>query len=39
MDIRNALMENKNFVTYALAGLVEVERDRIISSGQKEKAH
>jgi len=38
MDIRNALMENKNFVTYALAGLVEVERDRILSSGLATKS-
>jgi hypothetical protein len=33
MNIRDALLENKNFVTYALAGLVEVERDRLLSSG------
>lgn len=32
MNIRDALLENKNFVTYTLAGLVEVERDRILSS-------
>jgi hypothetical protein len=33
MNIHNALLENKNFVTYTLAGLVEVERDRILSTG------
>jgi hypothetical protein len=33
MNIRDALLENKNFVTYTLAGLVEVERDRILSTG------
>jgi hypothetical protein len=33
MNIRDALLEDKNFVTYTLAALVEVERDRIVSNG------
>lgn len=38
MNIRDALLENKNFVTYTLAALVEVERDRIISNGLATKS-
>lgn len=38
MNIRDALLEDKNFVTYTLAALVEVERDRIISNGLATKS-
>ena len=33
MDIRENLLENKHFLLQALAGLIEIERERILKSG------